>query len=87
MASWPRPAPPTRTSEKNASKISSKTGSSRLSLIKRDPQRGTQDLPVRQYSRLACAPHRVERLGDRDAHAAEAQQPHEPVQGGFHDEA
>ena len=56
-------------------------------LDKRDPQRGTQDLPVRQYTRLACAPHRVEHLGDRDAHAAEAQQPHEPVQGGFHDEA
>ena len=53
-------------------------------LDQRDAQGGAQLLLVAQHPRLAGAHHRVERLGDRDAHAAQPQQPDEPVDGVLH---
>ena len=48
------------------------------------PQCGAQDSPGGQHTGLPGAPHRVERLGNRDAHPAEPQEPDEAVQGRFH---
>ncbi len=50
----------------------------------RHPQCGPQDSPGGQDTGLPSAPHRVERLGDRNAQPAETQQPNEAVQGRFH---
>jgi len=53
-------------------------------LDQRHPQRLAQQRLGGQHAGRGRARHGVERLGDRHPDAAEAQQPHEPVQGRLH---
>ena len=77
--------PPTFTSAKNWSKISSKTSSSRRSLTSATRSAARSVSRSRSMPGCARARHGVERLRGGDPHPPQAQQPDEPVDRVLHE--